>query len=149
MLPHTVLHRETLMLLRLIISQVCHLIFIWASEVLTSVSVPLFCHLSAFFFILFPFHFCLIIFFVLSLTVFLPLYPTLLRQGFYRLCSVSDPMKNCQRLEGEKEVLCCIKIIQKQRYGFVSGSCCKFYLYKMVSYSNLSDVLANKKVWEL
>lgn len=128
MLPHTVSHRETPMLLRLIISQVCHLIFIWASKVLTSVSIPLFAICLPFFSILFPFHFCLIIFFSLSLTVFLPLYPTLLRQGFYRLCSVSDPLKNCQRHEGEKEVLCCIKIRQKQRYGFVSSSCCKFLL---------------------
>lgn len=55
-----VLHTETLMLFRLIISQVCHLIFIWASEVLTSISFSsfassLFCHLSAFFILLFFF----------------------------------------------------------------------------------------------
>lgn len=55
MRPHILflLHTEALMLLRLIISQVYHLIFIWASEVLTSISVfsfafSLFCHLSAF-----------------------------------------------------------------------------------------------------
>lgn len=65
----------------------------------------------------------------LSLVFFL-LHPILLRQEFYRLCSVSDPMKNCQRQGGEKGALCCIKIRQKQRCGFVSG---KFYSRKMVS----------------
>lgn len=127
---------EALMLLRLIISQVCHLIFIWASEVLTSISLScfafsLFCHLSAFstlFTSVSPF------FFSLSLSLRLPpVYPILLRQEFYRLCSVSDPMKNCQRQGGEKEALCCIKIRPKQRCGFVSGDCCKFYSRKMVS----------------
>ena len=65
------------MLLRLIISQVCHLIFIWASEVLTSISLSYFafspfCHLSLLsfsllFFLLLSHHFlpCLSVFLLL------------------------------------------------------------------------------------
>lgn len=46
-------------------------------------------------------------------SAFLPLHTALLRQGFYQLCSVSDPMKSCQ-ICGEKEAPSCIKMRQNK-----------------------------------
>lgn len=120
------------MLLRLIISQVCHCIVTWASKVLTSTSFSL-----SFAFSMQPGVSCSTIFplshhFLPSLVAFLPIYPTSLRQGFYRLCSVSDLVKNCRRKGGGKEAPC-IKIRQKQRCGFVAGHYCNFCSQTVVS----------------
>lgn len=81
----------------------------------------------------------------LSLAVSLALCPTLLRQEFYRLCSVSDPMKNCQTRRGG-EAPGCIKIRHEQRCSFVSGDCCRFILNEnaLSGFAADSDVLANK-----
>ena len=72
---------EARTLSRLIISQVCPLIFIWASEVLTSISLStlafsLFCHLSvSHCFLLLSHHFLHSL--SLSLFVFLPPWPSI------------------------------------------------------------------------
>lgn len=74
-------HAEARTLSRLIISQVCHFIFIWASEMLTSISLSTlafspFCHLSvSHCFSLRSHHFLLFLSLSLFLFVFLPPWP--------------------------------------------------------------------------
>lgn len=138
--PHTlsILHTQAFMLMRLIISQVCHLIFIWASEVLTSISLSsssfsLICHLSVFitFFSSFP---------SLSLFAFFFSNRHCWGKGFIGcvLCQIQWKtardkgvrMRHCTALKSDRN---------KGVWGFfvcflfLSGDCCKFYSRKIVS----------------
>lgn len=120
------------MLLRLIISQVCHPVFIWASEILTSISLSDSCFFfilpSACLFILstlFHFH-CLTLFLSLSLCL-----PLLYCWGWsFTGCVQCQIQWKTARDKGVKKHYAALKSEKKQRCGFVSG---RFYSRKLVS----------------